>query len=391
VDLADEGGPVVRFGPVSAGMSWARRSGERWISTRIDWGVVLLNRAHESRRDLPVLRYLAEVSEAITAPLYALQHLQATALQLCVRWTEASQLAHTNLPLLWLVAERYGRDAEWRSRLPDLLRRPQPALLEAVLEAAVRPAQVRLLRKTVLDEGDRLTLQRLGRVVANEDVVMRLRHWHRVPSGLLEALLDLPDLADLHWLRTLVGGAHSPWVLGQVVREHQKLLRDTASLARMLGRPAAVARALTCSRDWAGVRLLHDALLEILRPGEAGAFGVDIDPAIVFGAPPIPSDARFSAIQSVGELLQEGRDMHHCVATRASDVLSGRCYLYRVQVAGQRGTLEVGLGPGGEPRSIEEFRLACNREPSPAALAAARAWVFEGRARRLAEWQRTRR
>lgn len=385
VDLADEGGPVVRFGPVAAGMSWARRSGERWVSTGIDWGVLLLNRAHESRRDLPVLRYLSGVPEAITAPLYALQHLQTTALRLCARWPEASQLAHTNLPLLWLVAERHSRDASWRGRLPALLRRPQPALLEAVLDAAVRPAQVRFLRKLAIDVGDRPTLERVLRVVADEDGVMRLRHWSRVPSGLLEALLDLPALADRHWLRTLVGGVHPSWALGQMVRERQTLLRDTASLARMLGRPAAVARAITRTRGWGDVRVLHDALLEVLPADEEGAAEADIDPALVFGAPPIPSDARFSAIESVGELFQEGRDMHHCAATRASDVLSGTCYLYRVQVAGQRGTLEVGLGPGGEPRSIEEFRLACNGEPSAAAWAVARAWVSEGRARRLAE------
>ena len=33
-----------------------RQEGERWVGTDHDYGVLLVNAAHESRRDLPVLR-----------------------------------------------------------------------------------------------------------------------------------------------------------------------------------------------------------------------------------------------------------------------------------------------------------------------------------------------
>ena len=61
------------------------------------------------------------------------------------------------------------------------------------------------------------------------------------------------------------------------------------------------------------------------------------------------------------------------MATRASDILAGECYVYRVKVCGERGTLQIGIKPHG--LVIDEFRLRRNAEPSPAAWAAARAWL----------------
>ncbi len=83
----------------------------------------------------------------------------------------------------------------------------------------------------------------------------------------------------------------------------------------------------------------------------------------------------FIAIESIDQLIDEGETMHHCVITRAPDILAGNCAIYRVNVAGQRGTLEVRLGKNGSPLNIEEFRLACNEEPSRDAWIAARVWL----------------
>ena len=59
--------------------------------------------------------------------------------------------------------------------------------------------------------------------------------------------------------------------------------------------------------------------------------------------------------------------------------MARRCALYRVNVAGERATLEIAVGRDGEPLAIDEFRLACNAEPSEASWQAAGAWLEEGR------------
>ena len=55
VDLATLGGPKVRFAPLALGMDWSRWEGGRWVPTDHDYGALLVNKAHESRQDLPIL------------------------------------------------------------------------------------------------------------------------------------------------------------------------------------------------------------------------------------------------------------------------------------------------------------------------------------------------
>lgn len=70
--------------------------------------------------------------------------------------------------------------------------------------------------------------------------------------------------------------------------------------------------------------------------------------------------------------------MQNCVVFRAGEAMRGISAIYRVQVAGQRGTLQISVGRNGEPGSIEEFKLARNAEPSEAAWEAARQWLKQG-------------
>jgi len=62
--------------------------------------------------------------------------------------------------------------------------------------------------------------------------------------------------------------------------------------------------------------------------------------------PPIPlpraRGVRFLA--TIGDILKEGVDMDHCVATRAPRALAGSCYLFHVDHEGHEATVEVGSG-----------------------------------------------
>lgn len=372
VDLRRKGGPPVRFGLFSDGMPWYRGHGDGWVETAFDWGARLVNRAHESQRDLPVLRYLNDWPPAVIAAVEPMWFAQACVLQVCARYPAAADLARSNPNLLWLVGDRYALDANWRERLPDLLGGSQRALLAAVLDQPrVREAQVRFLRKVLLMRGDRATLRRLRKAVRDEDAVMTLRHWRRLPSSLLEVVRG-PLLPHLHWLREELVATDNPWVLGRILEPRLTLLRDTSRMLAGYARDRTDLLVARYAQDWAGVELVHEALLG-MNEDQHVETDPDLDPELAFGPPPIPSSEEFQAISTVGELRREGRSMRHCVAVRARDILEGSCYVYRVNVAGERGTLQVGKRPDGVV--IEEFRLARNADPSPAAWAAAREWI----------------
>jgi hypothetical protein len=282
---------------------------------------------------------------------------------------------------LWVVADRYAADPGSRHRVPELLLKSQKELLEWVLRAPVKPAQVRFLSRVVLTGADQHTMTLLRRFVADARMVAKLRHWTRIPSGLLSLVLEAPVVAEVEWLRQEAAAVQNDFDASRVIYQYFRMLRDTARMLEVLNVADSEARIdLRRYGSAKSVKVLHDRLITTARRlGWTKLLASDVAPNAVFPAAPIPSGERFQAIANVAELVQEAEKMKHCVITRASDVMRGACALYRVNVTGERATLEVSVGPNGEPLAIQEFRLACNAEPSEASWRAAQQWLKEGR------------
>jgi len=56
---------------------------------------------------------------------------------------------------------------------------------------------------------------------------------------------------------------------------------------------------------------------------------------------PLPRDSRVTFLATIGDILKEGVEMDHCVATRAPKALAGASYIFHVEDAGQTATVEV--------------------------------------------------
>jgi hypothetical protein len=74
----------------------------------------------------------------------------------------------------------------------------------------------------------------------------------------------------------------------------------------------------------------------------------------------------------VGDLIAEGREMRHCVASYVGAVLSGAVAIYSAMVDGERLTVEL-RARGGEWR-IGQVAGATNRPPTAAEMLALRRW-----------------
>jgi hypothetical protein len=61
---------------------------------------------------------------------------------------------------------------------------------------------------------------------------------------------------------------------------------------------------------------------------------------------PIPEDSRIRFLATVGSILEEGRNMGHCVATFAATAVRGLAHFFHVEFDGQKATVE--LNPRGE-------------------------------------------
>ena len=193
------------------------------------------------------------------------------------------------------------------------------------------------------------TLGAVRRLVTDEALVMRLKHWPRVPTGLLSLLFEAPVVAELHWLRDEIATTEDHFAVARLVEQRRRFVRDTVRMLGVIRRDDdGDAFDIRRYKSWKSLKALHDRLITAARRmGWGSLLDAELPAQQAFPAPPIPSDHRFSAIANVAELIQEAERMHHCVVTRAVDVVAGRCALYRVNVGGERATLELRLGAKG--------------------------------------------
>jgi hypothetical protein len=390
VDLGRYGG-VVKYGPLSTGMDWAQLDDGLWVPAECDHAsyhdaMTFIETADRRPAESPVGRYLSAIPERDLEALRQFWLPQATLLKLYVCWPEARELLWTNPALLWLVSATHYGCPDQRDQLHVMLRQGQRELLAWILGRPVRQAQVKFLKKLIVASGDFQDLRVTMLCAGDSQFVKRLVQWPTVPCCFLILMLDEPAVTRFEWLRREFAGERNRADTVRLMHQRRRLLFDTMRLLELADTGGAEARAdFRHCGSAVSLQRLHDRLImEAQRRSWPKLLNSDNPRARAFPEPPILSDERFQAISSVAGLVQEADAMQNCVALRAGRAMVGACAIYRVYVAGERGTLEVSVGRHGEPVSIDEFKLATNEEPSEAAWSAARDWLEWGRK----EWMR---
>jgi hypothetical protein len=146
-------------------------------------------------------------------------------------------------------------------------------------------------------------------------------------------------------------------------------------LERMPGHATARPDVYALSSQW--LQSLHDDLLR--RTGRDHAWqcterflahhGTEH-----FPPPPVPGSPTIRPITTITALVDEGRRMHHCVASRTSGIMSGRRYYYSVHRP-ERATLEIVYTNKGY--QLAEIRLARDAIPCEGTIAVARRWLTD--------------
>lgn len=88
--------------------------------------------------------------------------------------------------------------------------------------------------------------------------------------------------------------------------------------------------------------------------------------------PPVSGTASIVPVRDVVELVREGRDQHHCVATYTLAVVRGEMYIYRV-LAPERATLSIRRC--GTCWEIDQLEKACNQPVSPETWGVTNEWL----------------
>lgn len=90
---------------------------------------------------------------------------------------------------------------------------------------------------------------------------------------------------------------------------------------------------------------------------------------------PLPDEAvvdghMFVALRTRPRIYEEGRAMHHCVATYAEQVFAGRCWIYSV-VRGDERIATLELRPAANGFALAQIKAHCNRPPPAGTTVAA--------------------
>lgn len=364
----------LRFASWSNGLTLERFEDDLWVPDPEDPCMPFLASALRLPNDDPVRRFVEPIPSETLALAASCGSFELTALRLLRYHPSARDLAVGSPNLFWLVAAcaaaRSPSSAEL-SRVLGLRRRDVFAWAMGVEGTAASVKFVDKFHHLTRGEDE---LRLLAAVVSQPDIVRLFRHHSRVRPGMLCVVLRH------HRIRPELLGARF-YVDAAMHAGDTMLLEDALSLssdARRLGRLLGIPNGDTvvaAARTVADLRNLHDRWTARANEGRHAATLrqlLDKHGNARFPDPPLRGSPDIVAIRTVHQLLEEGREMRHCVGSYVWRCLEGACFIYRV-IAPARATLELRVVEG-RPRLVQ-LRGPGNADPPEACWNDVRSWM----------------
>lgn len=306
----------------------------------------------------------------------------------CLAGPDCLELAESQPILAALVATAHGIGDRQRSEMPaawtatfrELARRPRREILQALGLPSTR-SMLRILARVASGPMEFSALWLLARQRLAPRMEKALRHLPRLTSGAVR-LAASPTLSPHVGVQLLREAAEGPD--NGYITLH---LRDTLKMADRLRRLDEIG----VIRSRAHLMALHDAILELYntRPvpmkGTGGCIVLDepeLDTRAEAGAPrppclpPPAGTATIEALTTPEALLQEGRELQHCVGSYDDRVGRGTCAVYRV-LEPERATLSLAWRPDRGAWQIEQLRGIRNHPVGPPTEKAVRDWLAQ--------------
>lgn len=362
------------------------------------WPIGLIGESDGPTLPADVIAFLDRIPAAIRNEVGRYEFGQPLLLKQLARSEAARDLFDNNPHLLWLAIVSVFESRLDADQLDAHFRMKQSRLLGRIARGAAG-AQWRLLRRVRLQSGSIEEARTLVHALSEHYVCEAVAHESKVEAELLSMLAFNEVLAT----RKLVG-----LLAAKLDEDAEFLLADARILANTvrdivrLGRTLSIAqpmKAIERCTSIEAIQALHDRWTErlnaswnsTLRQAAPAPFrpitrhgGGDVPYAAVapfesegraerrFPEPPLPDSSAIKAIRTVADLVEEGFEQRHCVASYADAVCRGDSYIYKLLYP-ERATLELRKRNGR--LSLGEFKGPCNRRPGADAFRVVRDWL----------------
>ena len=306
--------------------------------------------------DPAVVRWKESFPADVLFALEAMPNHKARLAEYASKSRSIQDLLLSNPILLWGLCE-YGCLNDVTFDEIEALTRLKQRDLCRHLKLEGTQQQVRLIKRISGVSRTKDELRSYIRLLKNQEVCNYLSH----AKGKLEQELKL--LTKHPWLAGCPARVLIPALADQ---EHWIILRD---ILRMIDNIDELQQCITIN----ALHRLHDRLVVELNQWRGRELVRDeYGQPVPLPEPPLPATDNIFPITSQAELIEEGQEMHHCIASHLKSVVDGKFVVYRM-TAPERLTIEV-LVMGGGQLVLKEVRGKCNKPPNQESMTIIDGW-----------------
>jgi hypothetical protein len=372
IDMRPRVDVCLKYAPWEDGLAMERYNGDGWEMENSDPNLPLITPEHESDPGLPVRAFIESIPADVRAAAARFDHLQTKMLQALAAGEPALDLLHDIPLLLWLAADwAQAPDVSFED-VKALLKKKRVAMLSQMFGRPCSGVDVRFLKKIKIGSGgfNHRQFHFIKHYIAGGRAA-EFRHWPEVPYDALVILKNHRDLPSCRFVRLLAAGDYK--AMAAIVPNRTALITlisDTMLMGGNLGVTNPMGFINRCE-TLADLQALHNKWVRKFNERENEREMI-LRFKKIFPEPPIPGNLKIQPIRNEGELLLEGRLMHHCVGGYSSKIYNGQSYIYRV-LKPQRATLEI--RGSGMSVHMGQFKLTHNQAPSEEARIEVMRWM----------------
>lgn len=365
----------IRLSSWEQGLEVSRWCGGDWQALYDDPHFIIIRHDRSNLRGEEVGSFVDRIPQQVQDIVAPFQYGQLPFLHILQQYPAAIELAENCPCLVWLLAVTFCAPApSLQLNVNELLAGKRKEFLQQ-LGLHGSKAYLRFLNRLQLGSYGAVEFNWIRNILVNPNRLRQYRHFPIITKAHLVAGMRYPVLLKYSFVRkAMLGNSLQPAIVRSIFATYW----DTASMGKML-RKSNIHKRIMVLKTLGQLDTLHDRWSEeinrqAMETEEIQELLRQYGP--IFPAPPIPGTDTIIPVQTLAELVTEGKFMRHCVVTYASKLYDGRSCIYKVLLP-ERATIEVDAK--STPPALLQLRLACNKEAANKTYDAVFNWLWSSR------------
>lgn len=296
------------------------------------------------------------ISREALKSLVEIKHLQLIAIKSCAESHRAQQMLLSNKALFWIVLDQINSESCYSKKILDSLFGAKRRQLTELTLNSEKQRTVKFLEKIVTLKGEQNELDLIKKSASNDETISKFKHWEKVPVQALYINERYPKLSSSriiwNWCKK---DYHRMADFTRRLNALERLFEDTVEMGNRLNIKNARNMLMQCE-DEKKLQLLHDHWVSLTVRSNTKFY-----PDIIFDDTDLETPIWLEQIVSANQLIEEGKEMEHCIGTYVNKAVTGKSLIFRVRL-GERATLE--LRRRGSKLEIVEIKKHKNQNVS---------------------------